>query len=663
MKLLRLATLTCLSLLPLAVFAADTQADQDKHFKLEDLRRMVRISDPQISPDGRRIAVVVGHPNWDEDKSDQELDLVDAASGLLRPLTYKRTGLSSPRWSPAGDRLAFLANDPDSKQTQIFVMSMAGGDPQRITDGKQGVASFSWSPDGSRIAFYRQDDVDEDAIKHHQDVVQVTDNNYMTRAAVNPWHIWVVPAEGGKAQRLTQGSWSVQTDQDTGTPLAWSRDGKSIAYAKFPDAYFGNAYFCTIESVSADGKSTKVLANAGGAVAPRFAPKGGALAFMRPRAGDQNNGNAVYLQTDAGAVDLTKALARNFDDYTWLPDGSGLLLEGADRAQAYLWRQPLKGVASKLDLGDLSVQGFSVADRGAVALTAVTARHPVELYVLDSIGAKPRRLTHLNDFADTLTLGKSSAVDWEGPDGFQEDGILTYPADYEQAKPYPLVLLIHGGPEGQSVLSFDALTQLLAAKGFLVFRPNYRGSTNLGDAYQHAIYRDTGEGPGKDVMAGLVAVEKLGVVDKTRIGISGWSYGGYMTSWLNGRYPGWRAAIEGAALNDWLMDYTISYYQHGDLYFFGASPYAKDEGTAKLWREQSPIALAGNAVTPTLILGDAGDPNVPIVNSYEMYHALQDHGVPVEFYVYPADTHFPSDIVHTTDVYDRWVKWMEKYLK
>jgi dipeptidyl aminopeptidase/acylaminoacyl peptidase len=205
--------------------------------------------------------------------------------------------------------------------------------------------------------------------------------------------------------------------------------------------------------------------------------------------------------------------------------------------------------------------------------------------------------------------------------------------------------------------------QLLAAKGFLVFQPNYRGSINLGDAYQHAIYRDTGEGPGKDVMAGLVAVERLGVADKTRIGISGWSYGGYMTSWLNGRYPGWRAAIEGAALNDWLMDYTIAYYQHGDLYFFGGSPYGKDQAIAKLWREQSPISLAGEVITPTLILGDAGDPNVPIVNSYEMYHALQDHGVPVEFYVYPADTHFPGDIVHTTDVYDRWVKWMEKYLK
>ena len=135
-----------------------------------------------------------------------------------------------------------------------------------------------------------------------------------------------------------------------------------------------------------------------------------------------------------------------------------------------------------------------------------------------------------------------------------------------------------------------------------------------------------------------------------------------MTSWLNGYYPDkWKAAVEGAALNDWVMDYTISFYQTGDLYFFGGSPWVKEYW--KIWREQSPIELARNVKAPTLIMGDAGDPNVPIVNSYEMYHALRDNGVHTEFFAYPADTHFPGDIVRTTDVYRRWVDWMVKYLK
>ena len=223
------------------------------------------------------------------------------------------------------------------------------------------------------------------------------------------------------------------------------------------------------------------------------------------------------------------------------------------------------------------------------------------------------------------------------------------------------MLFRSGGPEAASTVEFSPLPQLLAAQGFVVFQPNYRGSTNLGDAYQHAIFRDTGVGPGNDVMAGVAAVQKLGIVDAQRIGVTGWSYGGYMTTWLTGHYPIWKAAVSGAALTDWVMDYTVSYYQTGDTYFFGGSPWmAKYKD---IWREQSPIAYAQNVTAPTLIMGDVGDPNVPLLNSYEWFHALRDNGVQVEFYAYPVDTHFPKDIVRTTDVYRRWVGWMTQHLK
>lgn len=661
MTRLSLAVSFGLALLPLFAAGADAPATPQP-FNLQDLRRLVSFSTPQISPDGSQIAVVVSRPNWDEDKNDQEIDLVDVMTGAVRPLTYQRSGLGSLSWSPNGHRLAFTANDPDTKQSQIFVMSMAGGDPIRVTDGKEGVDSFTWSPDGTTLAFYRQDPSDEEAVKHHQDALKVTDNNFLVRKPVEPWHVWTVPAAGGKAARLTEGSWSVQTDQETGTPLAWTQDGRRVLFAKFPDSYFSNAYLGDIESVSVEGKRLETAVPDTGAVEPKFSARG-VLAFLRPRGGDENNGNAVYFTTVSGSRDVTAALARNVNDYAWLPDGSGFLMQNETDAKSVLWQQPLDGRARVLDLGDVGPGGFSIAKDGRVAFVGTTPTHPAELYVLDTLNAAPRRLTHLNDFTDGLALGKSRAVDWTR-DGFKEDGVLTYPVGYVEGRKYPLVLLIHGGPEGASVLGFSSLTQLLAAQGFLVFQPNYRGSTNLGDAYQHAIFRDTGEGPGEDVMAGIAAVEKLGVVDASRMAITGWSYGGYMTSWLNGRYPNhWRAAVEGAALNDWLMDYDIAYYQHGDLYFFGGSPYGGDAKTRQMWRQQSPIALAGKVKAPTLIMGDAGDNNVPIINSYEMYHALQDHGVTVEFYVYPADTHFPHDIVHTTDVYRRWVDWVDKHLR
>ncbi len=665
---------------PLPGVAANSVAP----LQLTDLRKIVSLGDAQISPDGRQIAVIVSTPDWKTDKPKQELDLVDVASGTRRALTWKRNGIGSPKWSPDGTTLAFLAEDSgppddadasdddkdsgdkggDDKQAQIFVMPMNGGDPIRATSVKRGVDEFAWSPDGTQFAFITEDEApNKKAIKEHDDAFQVTDNNFLLRAALTPWHLWVVPSAGGTPRRLTQGSYSLQTDQQDATPVpAWSHDGRSIAFTRFPTSYWGPSFHATIAAVDVAGGEPRTLVNDEGSGNAAYAADGVALAFGRARAGDQNNGNAVYVMANGAARDVTAAQARNFNDYFWLPGARSLLLEGEDGVHVSLWEQPLQGNARKLDLGDVDASTeLSVAKNGAIAFIGSTPTHPVELYVMDSVGAKPRRLTNLNAFVDALALGRTEAIAWDGPNGFKEDGVLTYPTNYQASRKYPLVLVIHGGPEAASTVKFSPLPQLLSAAGFIVFQPNYRGSINLGDAYQHAIFRDTGVGPGNDVMAGVEAVKKLGIVDENRIAVSGWSYGGYMTTWLTGHYPVWKAAVSGAALTDWVMDYTVSYYQTGDTYFFGGSPWSAKY--RDIWREQSPITYAQQVTAPTLIMGDVGDPNVPLVNSYEWYHALRDAGVEVAFFAYPVDTHFPRDIVRTTDVYRRWVGWMTQHLK
>jgi dipeptidyl aminopeptidase/acylaminoacyl peptidase len=658
-------------------------------FQLEDLRRLVDLSEVAISPDGQRVAVVVATPDWKKDEKQEEIDLVDAATGIRRALTWKRTGLGSPTWSPDGSWLAFLADDliPDSeaepaepgptaapeegpkeekkeKQAQVFVMSMAGGDPIRVTAAKHGVEAFSWSPDGQQIAYVTADEpANAKAIAQHDDAFQVTDNHFLTRAALTPAHLWLMPAAGGTPKRLTQGALSLQTDQQDAAPVpAWSPDGQRIAFTRFPGPYWGPSFHSVIDGVGPGGGEPFLLVSSEGAARPAYAPGGGTLAYLRPRGGDQNNGFAVYVLEGGAGRDATADLARNFHRFAWLPGGRSLLLEGYHGTASALWEQPLAGKARELDLGDvLPSAEMSVARSGAVAFVGSTATHPDELYLLDSLTGKPRRLTDFNAFVDELTLGRPEPIAWQGPNGMPEDGVLTYPVGYQPGTRYPLVLVIHGGPESASTVRFSPLPQLLSAAGFLVFQPNYRGSTNLGDAYQHAIYRDTGAGPGEDVMAGLAAVEKLGIVDPDRIGVSGWSYGGYMTTWLTGHYSRWKAAVAGAALTDWVMDYTVAYYQQGDLYFFGGSPWTAEYHD--IWRQQSPIAYADRVTAPTLIMGDVGDPNVPLLNSYEWYHALRDHGVEVEFWAYPVDHHFPKDIVRRTDVYRRWVGWLEGHLK
>ena len=639
------------------------QTETSRSFQLKDLRKLVRISSPRISPDGREIVFIATRPDWKNDKTRQEIDLVQISDHSLRTLTFQRHGLAALRWSPDGKKLAFLAKDPETKEIQLFVMPMNGGDAVRITHSKTGVAAYAWSPNGKQFAYIAQDTVPHPkAIKHHEDAFRVTDNNYMVRKAVQPWHLWIVSSNGKGAKQLTHGKWSLGTDQGSMSDPVWSADGQSVIFCRYPNVWEGNAWHSVLAAVNIKTNTVKTVISDEGATQPALSTNGKTLAFIRPRNGDQNNGFAVYIKQNGKVFDATAALARNINRFLWLPGGKNLLLFAEKGTREVMWKQPVNGNAKLIAFQNVFPDGrASVSLNGEIAFTASTPLHPSELYILKSIDGKPRQLTHLNAFADSLSFAKNESIEWKF-DGFQEDGVLTYPLHFEKGKKYPLVLVIHGGPEGASTRRFSPLVQLLAAKGFFVFQPNYRGSINLGDAYQHAIYRNTGKGPGEDVMAGLKKILEKGFIDKTKIGVTGWSYGGYMTSWLIGHYPDtWKAAVSGAALNDWVMDYTIAYYQKGDLYFFGGSPWVKKYW--KIWREQSPIAYAPKVKTPTLILGDAGDPNVPIVNSYEMFHALRDNGVTTTFYVYPVDTHFPHDIVRTTDVYRRWINWMVKYLQ
>jgi dipeptidyl aminopeptidase/acylaminoacyl peptidase len=534
-----------------------------------------------------------------------------------------------------------------------------------VSDVPNGIDNFAWSPDGERFAYVTQDEnPHKKQLDEHLDAFEVGSNDYLHKSEAMPSHLWVMDLSGRKARRLTSGSWSLGTVDPYGTSdVSWSADGKKIAFVHFPTPLVGDSLGSVIDVVDvASGKRIQLNPHSDMEDSPEFAPTGTAISYTRNTNGDAGNGTSVYVtHLGAGGHDDRLDVDRNINGKVWAADGKAVWLFGNDGSHVSAWYAPLGQRAQKVSLGDLAIaQTGNVSRTGALAFIGTTTLHPGELYYLASPSSRPVRLTDLNGAIAKLDLGTVVPVTWRN-NGFVEDGVLTLPPHYDPHKAYPLVLVIHGGPQSASTLAWSSQNQLFASHGYMVFNPNYRGSTNLGDRYQHAIVRDAGDGPGRDVMAGIAAVERSYKVDKSRIAVSGWSYGGYMTSWMIGHYNIWKTAVSGAALNDWFDDYNVAFYVYTDVPFFGGSPW--NPKYTEMWRAQSPITYAQNVRTPTLILGDLGDNNVTITNSFKMYHALKDNGVPVEFVAYPVHGHHPSDPVRSEDVTRRWLAWIDRYLR
>jgi dipeptidyl aminopeptidase/acylaminoacyl peptidase len=648
---------------------------QTRTIQLEDLAKITTVSDPQISPDGKSIACVVSRPNLDQDRSDRDLILIDIATGAPHVLTHDRRGVGSPRWSPEGDRLAFEAVDTTAKEPklQLFILSMSGGEAKKITDAPNGVEQFAWRTNGQDIAYVTSDEpANKQDIEKHNDAFEVGDNDYLAKGPETSSHLWIIAAEGGKVRRLTSGAWSLAKSappSSPASPINWSADGKLLLFTRQEHPEFGDADLTSIQVLNADtGEIRKLTTHKTLESYGVFSPDGSRVAYWYPKDGDPNNENEVFVtQTSGGdGASVTKPIDHNLFRAIWMPDGNSLLVGGHDGTQTSLWLQPLNGEPKKLSLGDVNptwlfwIDAF-VGRKGEIAFTGIAAAQPSELYYMASANDTPKRLTNFNKDIAALKLGKVERFEWQGPDNFPEDGVLVYPPDFQSDKKYPLVLVIHGGPTAASTTSFSFLPQLLASHGYVVFSPNYRGSDNLGNAYQRAIYNDAGDGPGRDVMAGIDALKQKGFIDENKIGVTGWSYGGYMTSWLIGHYSIWKAAMAGAPVTDLYDEYNLSDGNVTARYNFKGSPFTGDN--LKDYIAQSPITYAQHMKTPTLILHDTGDARVTITQSYALYHALKDNGVPVKFFAYPVAGHSPGDPVRQMDVYRRWVAWMDQYLK
>jgi dipeptidyl aminopeptidase/acylaminoacyl peptidase len=445
----------------------------------------------------------------------------------------------------------------------------------------------------------------------------------------------------------------------------WSPDGRWIAFVKRPTPKADDAQFSDIMILSAEGGTPrKLVENEGPDTSPRWSPDGQWIAYVsspRPFYGNQND---VYVVPASGGTprSLTAALDRNETNPIWSPDGKTIYFEATTGVNHYFFSVPVsQGAIKPLINGNRVCSAVQLAKDGSFfALTLSDPMHPADLWVCRADGSGLRQLTRANPQLDDLKLGATETVRWKSPaGGWEIEGLLVKPADYQPGKKYPLIVEPHGGPAGVVTNSFRSMWQVLAGRGYAVLAPNFRGSDGYGKKFIEANVGDWGGGDYQDVMSGVDALIAKGNADPARLGVEGWSYGGFMTSWIVTHTNRFKAAVDGAGVTDLLSMYGTTDIQRFNEYYMLGRPWEKFE----VYRKNSPMTYIAQAKTPTLILHGIEDRRVPISQGEEFYIGLKKVSVETEFVRYPREPHGFTEPNHQIDRIQRTVAWFDKYLK
>jgi dipeptidyl aminopeptidase/acylaminoacyl peptidase len=638
----------------LAVFLAVTTVGfgqgtpNDEHAKLltpEASLNLRSISELQFSPDGERLAFVVTEPPKGTGRL-KHIWIYERPGDVVRQFTYSAKSESVPRWSPDGKQLAFFSNR-DEDQQQIFLMSMSGGEGRAVTKGKRSVKTFEWSPDGTRIALLAPDAKTEEEEKKEKD----KDDAKVVDKDDKHARLWILDVATGETRALTKASWNFDE-------LAWLPAGDHVA-VKGTERPESDQYTERIYSVLvADGTMKELVAPHGPFGEVRVAPNGKTISYVGAREDGPEPHDLMLLPITAHAArNLTGAnLDRPVEDYHWQKDGSVVLL-AAKGFTNLLVSYSADGARHDLAPSRMAAGSLALAANGDIAFVSQTATQPQEICLWNQKGAA-RQLSHLNDSWKPYALSEPEFYKYKSFDGTEIEAAMLKPQGADGKTKLPLIALIHGGPTGRWQNSIETWGQLLATRGYAVFYPNIRGSVGYGQKFVESNRGDWGGGDYKDVMAGVEDLVKRGIADPNRLGIGGWSYGGYMAEWAITQTSVFKAAVSGAGMANLISEFGTEDHPAGDEWFYGV-PWEKPEG----FLNSSPFVHLKNARTPTLVLQGDADSIDPLGQSQELYRGLKRYGVEAEFVVYPREPHGFHEEKHLLDRLNRILAWYDKYLK
>jgi len=594
----------------------------------------VRAGDLHLSPDGSKLAYVVGSYLWD---AKPHVRILDLASGAERELTPAGKSERSPQWSPDGSKLAFLSNR--GGKTEIYVVPASGGEPAALTAQKSGVEAYRWSPDGRAIAYLAQDD----SAPSEDEGPQVADRESSLS------RLWRLDLATSQTRRLGVTGWRIDEFQ-------W-RDADHLLIAA-SDAPRSETFSGAVYSLStADGSTTPVAKPPLPFDSLLVSPDGKSLAVRSTVTGGPLERDLLVGAAGGGPLRNVSAP----------PDLA--VLEVRWRGPSAIWARVADGFRNRLfrlspgtaptpvDL-NLSVDSFDVTSGGEVVFAGEDFDHLPEIY-LRSADGKLRQLSHLQQGWTGGALASTHIFRTQSFDGTPIEAALMKPALPSPGKA-PLFLLVHGGPSSYFSAGYGweaAWAQMLVSHGFQVLMVNPRGSNGYSEAFLKANRGDWGGGDFKDLMAVVDAVIARGEVDPERLGIGGWSYGGEMTAWAITQTRRFKVAIAGAPVFDQQAEFESEGHSDGDEWYFGA-PWDHPDVFAR----NSPATYIRDARTPTLILDGADDRNNPVGQSKGLYRALKHYGVETELVLYPDEGHSPRRGDYNIDMFQRILDWCDRYL-
>jgi dipeptidyl aminopeptidase/acylaminoacyl peptidase len=651
---------TTLLILPWLALAAEAPAVWTPEYSLN----VQTVGQVVPSPDGKWVAWTQTKPVAEGDQSEQISQIYVADIGASRrfALTRGARGAGAPEWSPDGRYIYFTS--ARSGKNNVYRVLIEGGEAEQVTDTKGAVGVFHVSPDGKWVAFtsYEPSPESEKAKKEKRDfrVVDADPQNQI---------LYTVPAEadenGKRAQKkLCDAKYHVAS-------FDWSPDSKSIALDHTPAPLADNWVRSGLAEVSVDDGKVRELVSKGAPSVPKYSPNGRYLAFEL--AGDPprwpGDVKIALLSRNDGSVRTLNATPDESPNLLgWSGDSGKLFFTEAHHTHTTLYGMSVDGPPAPIyEPAKGTISGGAAINRSGstIGLAWESPTDPPEAFVMKlSGGAKPEQVSKANTELPRLPLGETKVIRWKGKDGLDMEGLLTYPVGYQPGKKVPLILNIHGGPAG--VFSENFIGRLapypiatFAARGYAVLRPNPRGSSGYGKKFRFANVGDWGGMDYEDDMAGVDKVIEMGVADPDRMAVMGWSYGGFMTSWVVGHTNRFKAAAVGAGVTD-LFSFNGTADIPGFLPdYFGGEPWEQYDAFSK----HSPISYVQNVKTPTLILHGEADERVPTSQGYEFYHALRNRGVTTKMAVYPRTPHGPREPKFILDIAQRHLDWVDEYVR